>query len=112
VLISDVWTAPWWMPVTRDTVETTAVEFAARLGVGESLTAAAAEVYLVDPPNPETLVAGVVTAAVVSGTKVNVSWTGANLTVGKRYRLEVKGTVTPGSPAPVRELLTELRCEA
>lgn len=104
-------TTPATMDVTTSMAGMWAVTFAAAIAAAgaASIGTPGAALFLATPPYAEAGVAGFVTNAVVSGTDVNVSWSGSVLTKGKTYRLETRATLNTGQ---VVEFLTTVRCVA
>lgn len=100
-------TIPASRDVSRDSMDTWAIDFTNALQVGETISTGAAELVTAMPGNDGTVVAGFVTNATVNGASINVAWTGTVLTKWSIYRLETKATLNTGA---LIELLTTVRC--
>ncbi len=95
-------------PITKSTRDTWEFDYALALGVGETVTSGAATLIRTNPPTLET-VAGFSTAVSVTTPDVLVTVTGAVLTTGESYSLEVTATLNTAAVVPLILLLECVR---
>jgi hypothetical protein len=94
--------------VTRSLRDTWEFDFTIVLGVGETVASGAATLIQLFPPTMET-VAGFVTSVSASTPDVLVTVTGAVLTIGFKYSLEVTATLNTAAVVPKTLLLNCVR---